>query len=143
MAETSHDRGEDARIPVSLERLLANEENVLSQRFVDSGLYLGDVHEALDDLSENQVSALEGLTHEEVLGVLHKSNIIDCEAGDHVIKKGAPLRTCLSSLRAVSRYEMGTHCSACLARETFSEPWLFCAHDRGSSTCMQQRIAGS
>jgi hypothetical protein len=92
MAETSHDWGEDARIPEPLERLLANEGNVLSQRLVDSGLYLGEVHDALDDLSENQVSALEGLTHEEVLGVLHKSNIIHCEAGDHVIKKGGTAR---------------------------------------------------
>jgi len=92
MAETSHDWGEDTRIPECLERLLANEGNVLSQRLVDSGLYLGEVHDALDDLSENQVSALEGLTHEEVLGVLHKSNIIHCEAGDHVIKKGGTAR---------------------------------------------------
>ena len=91
-AELTHDWGKDARIPECLERLLAEEGNVMSQRLVDSGLYLGEVHEALDDLSENQFSALEGLTHDEVLGVLHKSNIIDCEAGDHVIKKGGTAR---------------------------------------------------
>jgi CRP-like cAMP-binding protein len=36
----------------------------------------------------DQVSVLEGLTNDEVLGVLMKSNIINCKAGDHVIKKG-------------------------------------------------------
>jgi len=91
-AETSHDWGEDARIPECLERLLSSEGNVLSQRLVESGIYLGEVREALDDLAENQISALEGLNQEEALGVLHKSNIIDCEAGDHVIKKGGTAR---------------------------------------------------
>jgi len=92
LAETSRDWGDDARIPECLERLLASEGNVMSQRLVDSGLYLEKIHEALDDISENQVSALEGLANDEVLGVLQKSNIIDCEAGDHVIKKGGTAR---------------------------------------------------
>jgi len=41
-----------------------------------------------------------------------KSNIIDCGAGDHVFKKGAPLGVCSSLLRALSRCETGTHCLA-------------------------------
>lgn len=91
-ASTARDWGDDARVPKCMERLLANDGNVMSQRLVDSGLYLGEVNEALDDLTENQVSVLEGLTNEEVLGVLSKSNIIHCAAGDHVIKKGGTAR---------------------------------------------------
>ena len=44
IAESSHDWEKDARIPECLERLRANERNVISQRLVDSGLYLGEVH---------------------------------------------------------------------------------------------------
>lgn len=91
-AATTRDWGDDARIPQSLARLLADQGNVMSQRLVDSGLYLGEVNEALDDLTASQVSVLEGLTNEEVLGVLSKSNIIHCAAGDHVIKKGGTAR---------------------------------------------------
>ena len=91
-AETTRDWGDEKKIPECIERLLADEGNVISQRLVDSGLYLGEVSHALEDLNENQVSALEGLTNEEVIGVLDKSNIIHCEPGDHVIKKGGTAR---------------------------------------------------
>jgi hypothetical protein len=90
--ETARDWGDQKRIPDAIEMLLADHGNVISQRLVDSGLYLGEVGDALEDLNENQVSALEGLTHDEVIGVLDKSNIIHCEPGDHVIKKGGTAR---------------------------------------------------
>jgi hypothetical protein len=88
MAAVTRDWGAEARIPACLERLLGNESNVLSQRLVDSGAYLSEVNDSLHDLMHDQVSVLEGLTNDEVLGVLMKSNIINCKAGDHVIKKG-------------------------------------------------------
>ena len=91
-AEATRDWGDEKRIPECIERLLSDEGNVISQRLVDSGLYLGEVSHALEDLNENQVSALEGLTNDEVIGVLDKSNIIHCEPGDHVIKKGGTAR---------------------------------------------------
>jgi len=91
-AEATRDWGDGKLIPECIERLLTDEGNVISQRLVDSGVYLGEVSNALEDLNENQVSALEGLTNDEVIGVLDKSNIIHCEAGDHVIKKGGTAR---------------------------------------------------
>ena len=87
-AAMTRDWGTEARIPDNLESLLGNERNVLSQRLVDSGLYLGEVNDSLHELASDQVSVLEGLTNDEVSGVLMKSNIINCKAGDHVIKKG-------------------------------------------------------
>ena len=89
---TTRDWGDDKRIPECIERLLADQGNVLSQRLVDSGLYLGEVNHSLEDLNEHQISTLEGLTSEEVLGVIDKSNIIHCAPGDHVIKKGGTAR---------------------------------------------------
>ena len=91
-AQTARDWGDEKQIPECIERLLADHGNVISQRLADSGLYLGEVNHALEDLNENQVSALEGLTNDEVLGVLDKSNIIHCEPGDHVVKKGGTAR---------------------------------------------------
>lgn len=88
MAAMTRDWGTDTRIPDGLESLLGNERNVLSQRLVDSGLYLNEVNDSLHELTHDQVSVLEGLTNDEVSGVLMKSNIINCKAGDHVIKKG-------------------------------------------------------
>jgi hypothetical protein len=90
--ETTRDWGDEKKIPECIERLLADQGNVVSQRLVDSGLYLGEVNHSLEDLNENQISTLEGLTNDEVMGVIHKSNIIHCEPGDHVIKKGGTAR---------------------------------------------------
>ena len=91
-AETSRDWGDDKRIPDGIERLLADHGNVMSQRLVDSATYVDQVHEAVEDLGEHQVSALEGLDDDEILSVVDKSNIIHCEPGDHVIKKGGTSR---------------------------------------------------
>ena len=91
-AETTRDWGDKKQIPECTERLLADQGNVVSQRLVDSGLYLGEVNHSLEDLNEHQTSTLEGLTNDEVLGVIDKSNIIHCEPGDHVIKKGGSAR---------------------------------------------------
>lgn len=91
-AETARDWGEDARIPGCVESLISQGGNVMSQRLVDSGLYLGEVHEALDELAGNHVSLIEGLGEEQAARALGKSNIIRCTAGDHVIKKGGTAR---------------------------------------------------
>jgi len=91
-AEITRDWGDEKRVPECLDRLLTDHGNVISQRLIDSGSYVHEVHAALEDLDEHQVSALEGLTDDEILGVVDKSNIIHCDAGDHVIKKGGTSR---------------------------------------------------
>ena len=64
----------------------------MSQRLVDSGLYLGEVHDALDELAGNHFSLLEGLDEEQSARAVGRSNIIRCSAGDRVIKKGGTAR---------------------------------------------------
>ncbi len=91
-AATARDWGEDARIPDCVESLVHNGGNVMSQRLVDSGLYLGEIHGALDELAENHFSVLEGLDEEQAARALGKSNVIRCVAGDRVIKKGGTAR---------------------------------------------------
>lgn len=92
MAEYVKDWGEDARIPACVDRLISHGNNVMSQRLVESGIYLDQIQEALDELDETKFSVLEGLTNDQAERVLGKSNIIQCSAGDRVIKKGGTAR---------------------------------------------------
>jgi hypothetical protein len=91
-AQIMKDYGADARIPECVDRLVANGGNVMSQNLVESGEYLRAVDGALGDLAENQLSALDGLDEDLVGKVLGKSNIIECHAGDQVLKKGGVAR---------------------------------------------------
>jgi hypothetical protein len=91
-AATAKDYGDDARIPACVDRLITNGGNVMSQRLVESGTYVGEIQGALDHLAENQFSALDGLSEEDAARALGKSNIIECRAGDRVLKKGGVAR---------------------------------------------------
>jgi hypothetical protein len=91
-AATAKDYGDDARIPECVDRLITNGGNVMSQRLVESGTYFGEIQGALDQLAENQFSALDGLSEEDAARALGKSNIIECRAGDRVLKKGGVAR---------------------------------------------------
>jgi hypothetical protein len=84
--------GKDARIPECVERLIEQGGNVMSQRLVESRAYYGEIQEALDVLAENRISALDDLDKGELDRVLGKSNIIQCQAGDRVLKKGGVAR---------------------------------------------------
>ena len=91
-AETAKDWCEDARIPDCVDRLITNGGNVMSQNLIESGAYLDEIHSALEPLTGNQLSALDGLTEDEAARALGKSNIIECRAGDRVLKKGGVAR---------------------------------------------------
>ncbi len=91
-AATAKDYGDGARIPECVERLITNGGNVMSQRLVESSAYFGEIRGALDHLTENQFSALEGLSEEDAARALGKSNIIECRAGDRLLKKGGVAR---------------------------------------------------
>jgi len=91
-AETSIDYGDDKRIPECVDRLITKGGNVMSQRLVESGSYLEEVRDSLGRLTENQLSALDGLSEEEAARALGKSNIIECREGDRVLKKGGVAR---------------------------------------------------
>jgi hypothetical protein len=91
-AEFAEDFGDDARIPDCVDRLITRSGSVVSQRVVASGAYRGEINEALSELAENQYSALDDLTEDEMLRCLGRSNIIECRAGDRLLKKGGMAR---------------------------------------------------
>ncbi len=91
-AETAVDFGADARIPACVERLVPRAGGVLSQRLAEAGAYWGEIQRALGELEEGHFSALDGLSEQEAERCLPRSNIIECKAGDRVLKKGGVAR---------------------------------------------------
>ncbi len=91
-AETAKDFGPDARIPECVDRLITHGGNVMSQRLIESGAYYGEIQGALDALAENQLAVLDDLGEDELLKAIGKSNIIECRAGDRVLKQGGVAR---------------------------------------------------
>jgi hypothetical protein len=91
MAEYACDFGADARIPDIIKRTFAEGSAVVSRAQTTSASYWSDVHGALSEL-ENRISALDGFTEAEAARCLEKSTIIECAAGDRVLKKGGVAR---------------------------------------------------
>lgn len=92
IGQVTPDYGDDARIPGCVERLIEHGGNVMSQRLVESRAYYGEIQDALDALANNRISALDDLNEDGMVQVLGKSNIIQCRAGDRVLKKGGVAR---------------------------------------------------
>ncbi|MBI3785314.1 MAG: cyclic nucleotide-binding domain-containing protein [Deltaproteobacteria bacterium] len=86
------DFGDDARIPACVERLTAEGTAVMSRRLVGSADYWGEVHGALSEIEGKRPTALDGFTEAEATHCLDKSNIIECRAGDRLLKKGGVAR---------------------------------------------------
>ncbi|HVM97473.1 MAG TPA: cyclic nucleotide-binding domain-containing protein [Candidatus Acidoferrales bacterium] len=92
LLEYVKDFGADARIPACVERLTASGTSVMSSRFIGSADYWGEVHGALHEIEGTRPTALDGFTEDEAARCLDKSNIIECRAGDRLLKKGGVAR---------------------------------------------------
>jgi hypothetical protein len=92
LLEHLQDFGEDARIPPCINRIMAEGSAVMSRRLTSSSDYWGKVHGALSELEESRISALDGMTEKEAERFLNKSTIIECSAGDRLLKKGGVAR---------------------------------------------------
>jgi hypothetical protein len=92
LAEDIQDFGEDARVPAIVQRLQRVGSAVMSRTLTNSAAYWSEVYGALDELEHNRLSALDGLSDAEGAVVLEKSNIIECDTGDRVLKKGGVAR---------------------------------------------------
>jgi len=88
----ARDFGDDARVPEVIERVFDDGSAVTSSRLTGLGSYWGEIDRALGTVGAQRVSALDGLSEEEAEAFLAKSNIIECGAGDRVLKKGGTAR---------------------------------------------------
>lgn len=87
-----HDFGGDARVPACIMRALDEGSAVRSRLHETSASYWSEVHSALSELESQRISALDGFTEDEAARCLEKSTIIECKAGDRVLKKGGVAR---------------------------------------------------
>ncbi len=79
-------------LPEAVRARLADGGRVTSRQLSRPDAYWGEVHAALSALAASQISALDGFSAAEFERCLEKSNIIECERGDHVLKKGGVAR---------------------------------------------------
>ena len=91
-ARFAKDFGDDRRIPDCLTELLSGGSAVMSRHLASGEDYWEEVHEALEGAEGLRPSALDGLDQEDAQRALEKSNIIECDPGDVVVKKGGVSR---------------------------------------------------
>ena len=65
---------------------------VRSQTLSASEDYWSDIHRALDELHAQRLSAFDGFADDETRRCIARSNIIECAAGDRVLKRGGTAR---------------------------------------------------
>lgn len=87
-----HDFGEESCVPEEIDHLVAKGGSVLSRRLTSATQYRENVLTTLNELQENRISAFDGLSNDEQSIILSKSNIIQCNAGDRILKKGGVAR---------------------------------------------------
>jgi hypothetical protein len=79
-------------LPRCIERVLAQVGTVRSQTLSDPSTYWDEIHETLDALHSQQISAFDGFTGDEAQRCIARSTIIECAAGDRVLKRGGSAR---------------------------------------------------
>jgi len=79
-------------LPRCIESILSGSGAVLSPMLLESQEYQDEVNRALHRLHHEGISAFDGFSDDEEARCLARSNIIECDTGDHVLKKGGVAR---------------------------------------------------
>jgi Cyclic nucleotide-binding domain len=79
-------------LPACVERVLAQPGSVQSQALSEPDTYWREIHQTLDALHSQQISAFDDFTDDEARRCIARSNIIECAAGDRVLKRGGTAR---------------------------------------------------
>lgn len=79
-------------LPPSVDAILAGDSAVMSPMLLATGEYRIEVNRALEQLEAEAISAFTGFSADEEERCLSRSNIIECDAEDHVLKKGGAAR---------------------------------------------------
>ncbi len=82
------DFGDEAKVPDGLDELLSDGKTVLSQRLISMPTYWAAVAGSLTRFEDGRTTLFDDLSDEEIQLCLAKSNVIECNPGDRVIKKG-------------------------------------------------------
>jgi len=85
--------GDTNELPDCVERILSGGTGaVLSPLMTASGEYPDQIRQTLHEIEDQGLSAFHGFTDDEVERCLARSNVIECAAGDRVLKKGGVAR---------------------------------------------------
>src|SRR3954452_17117104 len=79
-------------LPRCIEAVLARAGTVRSEALTAPDEYWREIRRTLDEIDAQQISAFEGFTDEETQRCIARSNIIECAAGDRVLKQGGTAR---------------------------------------------------
>jgi len=79
-------------LPVCVEEVLARAGSVRSEALTAPDEYWSEIRQTLDVLDAQQISAFDGFDEEETRRCIARSTIIDCAAGDRVLKRGGTAR---------------------------------------------------
>ena len=79
-------------LPACVEAVLALGGSVRSEVLSAPDEYWNEIRRTLDELDAQRISAFDGFTDDEVHRCIARSTIIDCEAGDRVLKRGGTAR---------------------------------------------------
>ncbi len=84
---------ETGALPDCVARVLAGGGAVLSPLMTSATDYEDQLRATLHEIEAQDISAFHGFTDDEVERCLARSNVIECAAGDRVLKKGGVART--------------------------------------------------
>jgi hypothetical protein len=79
-------------LPECVARVLAHGSRVRSEALARPDEYWADIRRMLDDLNDQRISVFDGFTDDEAERCVVRSNIIECAAGDRVLKRGGSAR---------------------------------------------------
>lgn len=102
--------------------MFAERSAVMSRLHTTPAAYWSEVHGTLGELDAGRISALDGFSEEEASLCLEKSSIIECRAGDRVLKKGGVARNLFVVLDGTLEVRQGDVVEAVLtAGDVFGE----------------------
>jgi len=109
-------------LPSCIARVVAGAGSVMSTTVVAPDQYWREVHAALSELDQRQVSIFDGLSADEAERCLARSNIIETARGDRILKKGGVARNMFVVLDGTLEVRDGDRMVGVLARgDAFGE----------------------
>jgi hypothetical protein len=79
-------------LPACVSAVLARAGSVRTQLLAEPHEYWSEVRRALDEVEAQQISVFDGFSDDEVQRCIARSTIIECAAGDRVLKRGGTAR---------------------------------------------------
>lgn len=89
LAAMLQDFGSEKKIPSCINQNITQTSAVKSYELSSPGKYWGEVYNSLNKVAGLHIAAFDGFNAGEIARCLAKSNIMTCQAGDHLIVKGS------------------------------------------------------